>query len=217
MQSPALRMKRSTEGSWFDAGSALLRGALDGWLRLVCRRAAWVLVLCALGTGWSLQYARGHLGINTDTADMMSPQLAWRQDSEAFDRAFPRFVDNLLVVVDGRTPESAQRAAARLARALAADDDRFHWVERPGHEAFFERHAFLYLDRPALNDLADRLSAAQPFLGAVAAQPNLVGVFDLLARALRHPEDAPDADLAPVFDAVAASVDASLKGHDREL
>jgi len=200
-----------------SAGGALLLRALDGWLALVRRRASWVLVLCVLSTGIALQYTRTHLGINTDTADMMSPQLAWRQDSEAYDRAFSRFVDNLLLVIDGRTPESAQRAAARLARALAADDDRFHWVERPGHDPFFERHAFLYLDLAALNDLADRLSAAQPFLGTLVAQPDMVGLFDLLARAVREPDAAQDAELSRVFDAVAASVGAHLAGRDREL
>lgn len=125
-----------------------------------------------------------NLGINTDTADMLSPKLEWRRTYLDYQTAFPQFVDTIAVVVDGTTPGRAEDAAAALAARLSARPDLFEDVVNGQDDPHFQRNQLLYLDLAELATLADRLSGAQPFLASLAADPSLRGLFDLLNSAV---------------------------------
>src|ERR1700688_1230766 len=90
------------------------------------RRRAWIVVLggilLAVGSGF---YASRHLSINTDTDQMFSASLPWRQRAMALDRAFPQFQNLLVAVIDANVPEEAEETARDLNRALAADHTDF--------------------------------------------------------------------------------------------
>ena len=182
------------------------------------RRHAWLVVLLALASaGLSLRYAAGNLGINTDTADIISPQLAWRQDYIDYKSAFPADVDTLIVVVSAETPALASEAGRSLAQVLREARDVVDSVETPGAGEYFERHALLYLDEDELADLGDRLARAQPFLGILARDPSLTGVSNLLQRIV----DARDGDeaiaLEPLLVAMADSAEAAANGKFHQV
>jgi predicted RND superfamily exporter protein len=87
---------------------ALLVGLVD-----FCRRNALPVLLAglilAIFSGW---YAKGHLGISTDTDEMFAASLPWRQRAEAFKKLFPQFQDLLVAVIDafaGRTHRLSSR------------------------------------------------------------------------------------------------------------
>src|SRR5208283_686451 len=85
-----------------------------------CRRRPYLtivlsLLLALLGAVYTYQ----NIAINTDTEQLISPKLPWRQRDIAYDAAFPQQASTLLVVVDGATPEIAASAAGTLADALA--------------------------------------------------------------------------------------------------
>src|SRR5271169_1308600 len=88
-----------------DSGASFIQRAL---VRLVdaSRRRAWMVVLAgilfAAGSGF---YASRHLGVNTDTDQMFSASLPWRQRAMALDRAFPQFQGLLVTVIDAKVPE----------------------------------------------------------------------------------------------------------------
>jgi Pyridoxamine 5'-phosphate oxidase len=84
-------------------------------------------ILLAVGSG----FASHHLGANTDTDQMFSASLPWRQRAMALDRAFPQFQGLLVAVVDANVPEEAEETARDLTRALAADHKDFSMGE-PG-------------------------------------------------------------------------------------
>lgn len=115
-----------------DPGVALVRGVL---LRLVdtSRRRARAVVVAGLliifGAGW---YSLHHIKVNTDTDQMFSASLPWRQRQIAMDRAFPQFDGLLIAVIGARLPEEAEETARQLAQALANDHARFSMVSRPG-------------------------------------------------------------------------------------
>ncbi len=205
---------------------AVLRAALAALVGAVCARPRTVLVAVALATAGAALYTRDHLGVNTNTDDMFSPELAWRQAYEELKAAFPHDNDTLTLVVDAPTPLAAEQAAGRLAAALAADRKLFRWAERPGHDPFFERHALLFLERGELEALADRLAAAQPLVSALLASPDLAGLLEALARLLASAGDRPPGEpaaggegegLEPVLDALAASVRAAAAGRSRPI
>lgn len=181
---------------------------LAAWVDLMTRRAGWVIVIGVLITllgGW---YSATHLAMDTDDSDLISKSVPWRQDYIAYQNAFPVYTDNLVIVVDGATPDLASAATKRLAGALHDQPKLFKSVYVPGGGRFFARNGLLYLKADKLNDLADRLTRIQPFLGRLSSDPTLVTFFDLLSQAM-----APDApvklNLSPVFGALADVFDAS--------
>src|ERR1700692_1021051 len=77
-----------------------------------------VLLLVAVLTAASLVYTARHFAMTTDTAELISTKLEWRQRELAFEAAFPQLQKLIIVVVDGATPELADAAAIRLTAAL---------------------------------------------------------------------------------------------------
>lgn len=74
-----------------------------------CRRYRWtVLVTIA-----SAHYATTHFQIKTKTRNFISDKLPWRQNMIEMDRAFPQSADQIIVVIDGKTPELTEAAAKR--------------------------------------------------------------------------------------------------------
>lgn len=186
--------------------------ALRAWVGLMQRRAAWVVavaVLLALGLG---RYTLTHLSVDTDPENMLSAQLSWRQAEQRMDRLFPDLDEGLAVVVDGVTAEVASQAQQKLVDSLRQQKDLFPEVYAAETDPYFRHNGFLYLDQDALQKLADSLNQAQPFLGSLAHDPSLHGLFTLLDRAVTNPA-AGDFDLSPAFSQVAKGVDAATSGQ----
>ncbi|TDG27246.1 hopanoid biosynthesis-associated RND transporter HpnN, partial [Paracraurococcus ruber] len=196
------------------------RGGLAAFLatRLVAasiRRPRLVLALALLIAAASCWVVVTRFALNTDVAALFPQDLPWRQTEVAMDRAFPQRVDVIAAVLDGATPDLADRAAARLAEALQARPDLFHRVARPGAEPFFRQAALLFPEEEAVREATGRIIAAQPLLGTLAADPSLRGVartLDLVAEGLRRDEGEP-ALLRPALAALAASADGAAQGH----
>ncbi len=146
-----------------------------------CRRPVLTLVLATILTCLGAAYTYQNIAINTDTDQLISAKLPWRQRDIAYDAAFPQQASTLLVVVDGATPEIAESAAGALASALAKTQGHFQEVVELGAPEFFKREGLLFLGEDELQRLSDQLIRAQPFLGALATDPTLRG----LAGALR--------------------------------
>ncbi len=146
-----------------------------------CRRHAVAVVLgaCVLAIA-SLWVTSVRLGISTDTYEMFSPSLRWRQQDAAFNKDFPQFQDLLVAVIDADIPEIAEETAAGLTAALTGDKTRFISVRQPDALPYFANNAFLFLDQKPLATLLDRTIDAQPFLGQLAADPSARGLFAAL-------------------------------------
>ncbi|MDI3260676.1 MAG: MMPL family transporter [Sinobacteraceae bacterium] len=183
--------------------------ALRAWVGAVQRRAPWVVAAALLATAGLAWYAATHLSVDTDTEHMLSAQLPWRQAQMRLDRLFPRLDTGLVVVIDGENEELAADAQQRLVAALEARPQLFSEVYAAETDPFFRRNGLLYLDTDALQKLADDLNQAQPFLGALAQDPSLHGLFTLLDRAVTTTQSEGFA-LAPALERVAAGVDAAV-------
>ena len=150
-----------------------------------CSRNAVLTVLAALllalGAGW---YTSAHFAMNTDEAKLISADVGWRKTEIAFDALFPQQSNLILVVIDGATPELAEAAASRLTAKIATDKTLFPRVARPDGGDFFNHNGLLFLSLGEVQATAQQLFRAQPFLGAMAADPSLRGVMDSLSTAL---------------------------------
>jgi len=148
----------------------------------LCVGRAWivvagVIILCAAMT----YYVMGHFAMTTETNALLSPKLPWRQRQTAFNVAFPPERANIVVVVDGQTPELSDAAADRLAASLSAQTRLFHSVQRPDSGPFWERNRLLFASTEDLKTFIAQLLRGQPFLGSMASDPSLRGLADTLS------------------------------------
>ncbi len=168
------------------SGSNWMADGLARWVALVLRFRWFVVAGALVAAVLCANYAARNLGINTDTADMISASLPWRQQVMDYRESFPVRNRNLVVVVDAATPEQADRVAALLADRLEARSGLFHSVFLAGHGEFFERNGLLYLSMDELDQLVDRLAAAQPLLGRLQQRFDGAGFVATLTEALTH-------------------------------
>ena len=183
----------------------------------LARHPVTVLVAFLLFAAAALVYSATTLRINTDTTDMIAADVPFRQNHITLKRAFPAFKETIVAVIDGDSPEQSEEAVKALSAAMAADSRHFSKVDTPGTDPFFDRHGLLYLDAEQLNDLSDRLAAAQPLLAALAADPNLKGLSDFLRLALEQDDEAIPKTLDQLFSDIADVTDAALEGRPKDL
>lgn len=192
------------------------RGFLIRWVEGVRRSAAWVMIAAVIAAATTVYLVSVRLAINTDTADMLSSELPFRQDSIALSRAFPQFSDNILIVIDGLTPDIADDAARTLAAGLQGIPEIFQSVYDSQGAPFFRRNGLLFLEPKALADLSDNLATAQPLLGTLSRDPSLIGLFDVFGLVIE--EQAKGVGEAPIeldfaFDSITNIVEAQMAGR----
>ncbi|MDQ7090150.1 MAG: MMPL family transporter [Methylococcales bacterium] len=180
-------------------------------------RFPWVLLIftCVL-CGISLNYTLNNLGVNTNTAEMLSPDLPFQQNRKRMEAAFPFDAGAILLVVEALTPEETSQAADKLAKKLKSQSDHFNSVYIPTENDFFKRQALLYLETDELEALATKLTNAQPFIGHLAQNYHLQGLFSLINKALNQQENLP-MDLEPLLQAVNQSIIAQTQQQPHYL
>jgi hopanoid biosynthesis associated RND transporter like protein HpnN len=146
------------------------------------RRFAWLVAIAFLVlTGFAADFAARNFAINTDSSQLISAKLPWRQRELAFDKAFPQRADLIIAVVDAVSPELADVSARRLSEDLARQGELFKFVRRPDGGPFFEKNGLLFLSQEELGQTTEMLVRAQPFLGSLAADPTLRGLASTLS------------------------------------
>ncbi len=198
---------------------ALFQRALLCLIDAVAATPRLVVLATALLSVWALAYTLTNLRIDTDTTDMISAKVPFRQHDSTFRQAFPEFTNPIVAVIEGRAPERVQTAARALADALRADDAHFSAVDYPQGQPFFARNGLLYLEVDALGALTDRLAAAQPLLAALADDPTLRGLEAFASLVLEHEasDGALPGELDGLFGDMAAAVQAQRDGLPGEV
>lgn len=153
--------------------------AITRCVRTSCRYPRAVITLfvaLAIGAG---SLATTSLGINTDTGDMISGDLPFRQNFAELKTSFPELDNNIIAVVEGDDPDVTRDGAAYLADALRQRPELFTNVYSPGIGPFFDRNALLYLTVDELSNLAMELREAGPLLSLLAERPDLSGMREV--------------------------------------
>lgn len=173
------------------------------------------LVLAVLA-GW---LAAARLGVTTNTDELFSASLPWRQQDMKLAKEFPQFQNQLVAVIDGRSPEIEDATAAALVKALAADPAHFTGPRQPDASPYLEKVGLMFLGTKSLRGLLDSTIDAQPFLGQLAADPSARGLFAGLALMAMGVEQG-QADLTPYAKPLLAfhhALQAALDGHPEPL
>ncbi len=181
-------------------------------------RFPWTLILLTIClTAASLYYTINNLGINTNTAEMLSSDLPFQKNRLRIEKAFPQDAGVLILVVDAQTPEITSQAAAKLEQDLKQLSDNFTSVYTPTENDFFKQQALLFLNQKELDALATKLIDAQPFIGYLANHYSLEGLFEIIGTALKRTDKALPMNLEPLLLAVNDAINHQLKGQPYQV
>ena len=136
-------------------------------------------------------YVSQFFAIRTDLDSLMSADLPWRKGEAQVAQEFPDQGDDIAAVIDGDTPELAERAAAALTDRLRRRGDLYERVSRVNGGAFFDREGLLFLPTVEVQKTTARLISAQPLLAPLAADPSLRGLLASLDKGLAGVADDP--------------------------
>ena len=188
-------------------------------VELCSRRAAAVVVAGLVSAVLLGNYAQRNLAMDTETESLVSADAPWRKVDQALDAAFPSRAAQLLVLIDGRTIEQADAAAAALAERLQANPALFKSVSNPAGLPFFRRNGLLFSSRKDLSAQLEELVRAQPMIGMLAADPSARGVFSALRLSLEGVERGETTlePLARPLGVIARCVDSVLDGAPEPL
>ena len=164
-----------------------------------------------------MRYTAHNISMNTDTEHMLSAELSWRKLDQEYERLFPQYDNNILIVLEAATPDQARDAASLLYGRLQAERDLFEFVYYPNALPVFRESGLLYLDRAELQDLSDNLAEVQPFLARLARDPTLRGLFEVLGDALDAADDGDEVDIEPVLARINAALEALRDGRPYRL
>ena len=172
---------------------------LSRWVDFARKYRLLIVLTIFAGAFFCLRYTIDNISMNTDTRDMLSPKLEWRNFALQVDEKFPQYNDLILVVVEAGTADEASDAGSILYEQLLLEDKFFKSVYYPSGLPFFKQSAFLYLDTTELQDLADNLAAVQPFLARLTEDQSLRGLFTMMAEAIEAKLDGDEIDIEPLL------------------
>jgi len=195
----------------------LLDRALERWARVVIFHP-WIclgLIICLAGA--SLTYTFSNLGINTDTTDLLSADLPFRQNGIRLENAFPQDSRAILAVVRGSYPEQTRQAVRSLRKLYQAQTTDVESVYTPESSPYFERQALLYLDTKVLEKMAMDITRAQPFLGRMARNNTFAELLGLTGQAIEQKDDALQMELNQLTSRISTAVDNVLQGNGKRI
>ncbi|UJP02870.1 MAG: MMPL family transporter [Nitrosomonas sp.] len=187
------------------------------WTTFSYQYALWVLLAALLIAIVSGIYVSRNLGMNTDTAEMLSEDLPFRVNLKRYNESFPQDIDTLLIVLDAPTPEQVRVATENLAARLKQDSNNFYDVYSPRVDDFTARNGLLYQSIPELERITDSLAAAQPLITRISRDPSLAAFTDVLTSAVDELNKGRSIELRPVLKGVNATLEARLNGSPRAL
>src|SRR5262249_54435834 len=119
----------ATSENWRAAlGTGMLEIIIVRCTRACCCFPWLVIITAMIGAAGAVAYVRQNFAIDTNTSQLISSALPWRQRELQLDAAFPHRADAIVVVVDSLTPEIADSSTRALAAALATRTDLFRAV-----------------------------------------------------------------------------------------
>jgi hypothetical protein len=187
---------------------------------LVLKAPLLVVILSLAATVALGAYTVKNVSINTDTTEMLSPELQFRRDFDAYRRAYPIFANNIVIVIEADDSDRAEDGADALYQRLQQQDrGRYHHIFYPEGDRFFRQNGLLYIGLKDLQALATRLSEAQPLLSTLAHDQSIRGLFEVLGLAIDAlgTADAQPQQIARVLGRVSAVVEARNADRPRSL
>ncbi len=175
-----------------------------------CMRHPWRVIIVAIAIAALCgTYAWRNFAVDTNINDLIARDLPWRKREIEYQKAFPKAMDLILVVVEAPTPEQSALASGELAEALSKKPALFRSVQEEGGGSFFAKNRLLFLPLDQLKSAMSKLTQATPLVKGLVRDRSLRGLSQMLVTGLRgalsegYPLDA----AAPMLDSVAKTLE----------
>lgn len=184
-----------------------------------CLRWPWTVVLLTLALSGAGAYATvDKFQIDTETANLFSASLPWRQNEIRLYKEFPETVDLIVAVIDADAPEKADDAARRLREALTGKP-LMQRVWQPDDNPFFRKNGLLFLKTDELEHTMGVLGGQRDVLQPLAEDPTLRGLASVMA--VNQKRSAFSKRATSLFhaglDAFSGAFETTLKGQDARV
>lgn len=181
------------------------------WVTQHTRTTLLLLGVLTLLAGWVVAE---RFQVNSKLGDLIEQNASWRTDFDAYKAKFPQLIDTVFIVVTSKSGRDIETASKAISAGLHAKPEQFQDIYAPAATDFFRTNALLYLDVDELEELIDQLAQAQPLLTAMAEDPSLRGLLELVRDGL---ENDPGAELERVARLLAASAEAIAQGEEGQI
>jgi len=171
------------------------------WSRFLDKRRILIIFSVTLITILSSSTIKNNLSFSTDTSEMLSEKLHWRQLDIQYENLFPQFLDNIIIAIEAQTPDLASDTAQKISTSLK-NNNFIKNIYYQSDFSYFKESSFLFLEHDELQDLSDNLAKIQPFLGSLLEDRNLRGLFDMLGDAIEAKQDDKSIQLNPILSEI---------------
>ncbi len=145
---------------------------LRGLVRASCRRPALTVALSLVLAAAAIAYTFQALTFKTSSQDLLPPGQRYATLFAEYARDFGE-IEDITVVVEGRTLEESKAYASRLVREIRHGPVKFQRVAYRIDPKRFEGRALLYLSTDKLREIRDKVFDHQEFMENFAATPTL--------------------------------------------
>ncbi|MEJ2031735.1 MAG: MMPL family transporter [Deltaproteobacteria bacterium] len=189
------------------------------WVDFVLRHPLSVVLFAGFVSVILLWFTMANFRINTDFSSMIASDLPFRREEIKFQKAFPDLKNNLVLIIDAPTPETARYGQEVLAKRLEATKGLFRSIYIPGGGRFFRKNGLLYLSVQKLENLSDNLAQVQPFLGMLPEKLTMPSFFTMLADLIRQGGDKllKDDRLLSLFANLGEAMDDAAQGRPHQI
>ena len=159
------------------------------------------------------------LGVNSDTSQMVSSKLDYRQAQLDFEAAFPDEENRVTVIVRARSEDEADAFTKLLVDEMRQRTDVATDVFAGSTDPYLTRNGLLYLDSDELDEVLANISAAGPVLKRLGRAPDMDRLYLALADAFEPLEEGEELSeaLERAIASVARTIDARLAGTPEPL
>lgn len=181
------------EGRLSPTARALTKVADFAW-----RHPVSIIVIGVILCAASMLYTWQNLFFDPNRSNLIRREPELEANLQRYLTEFPKSED-LVVVVEGGTPENRKAFVDDLARALRKEPETFRDVFEKVELPFLRTHALHYLDAEALRNLSGELQSSMPLLRSLSNSNNMVGLLDSFGGATAGPGVNPAGKLAEIL------------------
>ncbi len=169
------------------------------WVKFIEKKRLYLIIAFTALAIASLFSIKNNLSFSTSTSDMLSEELSWRQLDIEYEKIFPQFIDNVLIVIEAESPDLASDTAYNIYESLKTNQKFLKDIYYPKILPYLKKSSFLFLEYNELQDLSDRLASIQPFLGTLLEDRSLRGLFKMIGNAIDAKKDNENIDINPIL------------------
>ena len=116
---------------------------LTFWAKFIEKKRLFLIISITALAIASLFSIKNNLSFSTSTSDMLSEELSWRQLDIKYEKLFPQFIDNVLIVIEAESPDLASDTTKNIYKSLKINAKFLKDIYYPKNLSYLKNSSFL--------------------------------------------------------------------------